>query len=699
MDSYAIREVTLVWPISNTDGNILFDVIRVSEDVPLVERYINEHRWYKHFYPAMKVDNTLKDRDMLLITFMIPVLRDNDRRVPVRAIFNFDLGIMKMRHMSSYAVSVAELVSMISTTTCIDITQSVEITNIELSANITQEKPDLELLCDIVMNESRLSDIFSLREKTIPISMKVKYSLYARLGVVTFKRGESKIITVSNIKKEEHIDVVIEQIMLLLNIYDEVKEEFSKLYSVVPEEDRVSKHRTRTFALKEEVPELFVSGYARECSIKPIIITELEEKEYKANGRPTMRYPKDGPYSRIYACDVGFFPGLRRNRLSNKDVFEFLPCCYATDHLKRPESNYYKYVHDIFDANRSNKKIMRFKPLHPLEEDIIGKAPKELQEVMCSTDLVRVGVKRDKASILYCMPYYIPRESLSFPPYICLQELWYLTEKEILLNARDDNVFLDPTLYCRALEYIFSANIYVLDVFDDTSVRMSIPCTKGPYIWEHEYDQSIIVLCYRNVLPYPQCELVTGHWNDTLRQFKMQITICEGASKPREFTKQIINESGKCISVLTKDKWIKCLWRPLNVKRIEMNEVSHSALVHAQRLRAYFVHDLYLMCKRWDVINIKIVNDNVFFIPKIMREVFSTADEFIEYYSRKYPLLFDDGVLRITQKTYSRLKKCYEGSTIFSLIVSPKQFTRRRNNMITITRMSSDEEVQIGINN
>lgn len=276
-------------------------------------------------------------------------------------------------------------------------------------------------------------------------------------------------------------------------------------------------------------------------------------------------------------------------------MFEFLPCCYATDQLKRPESNYYKYVHDVFDEKRSYKKIMRFKPLYPLENGIVSKAPKELQEMMCSTDLTRVGVKKDKSSILYRMPYYILRESLSFLPHICLQELRYLTEEEILLNARDRDVFLDPTLYCRALEYIFSTNIYVLDVFDDTSVRMSIPYTKGSYIWEHEYDQSIIVLCYRNVSPYPQCELVTGHWNDTLKQFKMQITICKDALKSKRFIKQKIHRDGQCLSVLTKSRWTQCLWRRLSVERVEADEVSQSTLVHAQRLRAYLFMT-YILC-------------------------------------------------------------------------------------------------------
>ena len=91
-------------------------------------------------------------------------------------------------------------------------------------------------------------------------------------------------------------------------------------------------------------------------------------------------------------------------------MFKFLPCCYATDHLKRPESNYYKYLNNVFDADRSNsKKIMQFKPLHSLEEGIIGKAPKNLLDMTSSIDMTRLGVKRSKSSALYCIPYNIPR--------------------------------------------------------------------------------------------------------------------------------------------------------------------------------------------------------------------------------------------------------------------------------------------------
>lgn len=58
----------------------------------------------------------------------------------------------------------------------------------------------------------------------------------------------------------------------------------------------MSKNSTQTVVLKEEVLELFVSGCASECSIKPIIMIELKEDKYKSEGRPTMRYPIDREY-------------------------------------------------------------------------------------------------------------------------------------------------------------------------------------------------------------------------------------------------------------------------------------------------------------------------------------------------------------------------------------------------------------------
>lgn len=82
-----------------------------------------------------------------------------------------------------------------------------------------------------------------------------------------------------------------------------------------------------------------------------------------------------------------------------------------------------------------------------------------------------------------------------------------------------------------------------------------------------------------------------------------------------------------------------------------------------------------------------------------MREVFLKAIEFIEYHSSKYLLLFGSGILKITQETYNKLKNCYEDSMVLFLIVSPKEFIRWRNNMITIVYNLDSEQIKIDISN
>jgi len=63
-------------------------------------------------------------------------------------------------------------------------------------------------------------------------------------------------------------------------------------------------------------------------------------------------------------------------------------------------------------------------------------------------------------------------------------------------------------------------------------------------------------------------------------------------------------------------------------RKCKVYEVSHSALVHAQKFRAYFIHDLHLMWKQWNVISIDIVKTNVFFVLR-MEKIFLTASRLL----------------------------------------------------------------------
>jgi len=69
--------------------------------------------------------------------------------------------------------------------------------------------------------------------------------------------------------------------------------------------------------------------------------------------------------------------------------------------------------------------------------------------------------------------------------------------------------------------------------------------------------------------------------------------------EPKEFKNQKINDDGKHMCVLTRDGWIQCFWRPLDVVRVGVYDASLLSLVYAQRLRAYSIHDMYHI--KWNI--------------------------------------------------------------------------------------------------
>ena len=86
MGSYTVREVPLLWPITNTDGNIVFDTICVSDDVSIFVRHIDNYQWYKDFYTTMRVATTVKGRHLIVLTLMILICIDDNKRRHVRAL-------------------------------------------------------------------------------------------------------------------------------------------------------------------------------------------------------------------------------------------------------------------------------------------------------------------------------------------------------------------------------------------------------------------------------------------------------------------------------------------------------------------------------------------------------------------------------------------------------------------------------------
>jgi hypothetical protein len=467
--------------------------------------------------------------------------------------------------------------------------------------------------------------------------------------------------------------------------------------------------------LRKEVPELFVTGYSRECFVKPYIVSEDRALVLEKEGRKTMKYPKNGEHSRIYVCPIGYYPGLKRNRLQNRSLFEYLPACYITDHSLNPNSNYSNYysssvtTNSFQTRNELNARIQQVDILLPGER---GDIPIILQKIMYDNRReygFRVGSSRTKSSFMECVHNCLNpnnkftvsmRNSIDFNPVLCLQELWYMSSEEILCKARDPNVFMDPILYVRALETVYNVNIYTFNMVAMNSKKklsLSIASCPPPYIWEPISGPSIIILCYRECPDFPHCEYIRINRSQSLRmeEYKKDfLSIIKGPVpvKPSGGLSQCIDKYGKCTSVKTDSRIIECFWRPLDLPLEDTSERIYMNTYVMYRKKAYFICDILSIIKSLDSNVEKYIElsyRKVDFTPFVIREKFHDVKSCIDYYRERNPSMFNGTKIIISHSIYSELIRflsSFEYCRLFSRVLDTDSFKQRDKTRIIIRR-------------
>ena len=172
--------------------------------------------------------------------------------------------------------------------------------------------------------------------------------------------------------------------------------------------------------LKEQAPEVFVSGYPTKCGNQPRIIS-TEEARNEEN--VVMRYPKtttEGFTQRWYVCDQDIshpYPGLRINDLSNNNIVPYLPCCFKTKQDLGPKGEvgkqtkpYSHYFYDIpvVDGINTSQQNLLMRDLFT-DPPKVAALPKELEEMLNLITykqgwrFVRSGVFDSKTSFLECV--------------------------------------------------------------------------------------------------------------------------------------------------------------------------------------------------------------------------------------------------------------------------------------------------------
>jgi len=236
-----------------------------------------------------------------------------------------------------------------------------------------------EVILDLITNDMLFSNMIHVDESD-KISKKKSgiyiYFNHPNIGLITAniipkiaERGDSDLLnkdTTNEFKYGTHyIRIKItsanntrvikdfqEIFMKLLMIYNDKFETVKTYYTrFIPNFIKRLTMRTgnnRRLKLKDIAPEVFVPGYPPKCTHQPSIIEDDEVEEYRAQGKQVMTYPKvvtNGVIPRNYVCEYrdAKYPALRDNPLSNKDIVDYLPCCYTKDHTKRQGSIYRHY--------------------------------------------------------------------------------------------------------------------------------------------------------------------------------------------------------------------------------------------------------------------------------------------------------------------------------------------------------------------
>jgi len=434
--------------------------------------------------------------------------------------------------------------------------------NITGTYNLMNQKLDKNVLADLVMNS--ILQKYSVINESVSAT-KVKNSTFVYFDVPNVGKAKvnftPKIVTrkdfvkgydlgtpyvrirVKEIENEEKLNLLKEFINKFFTYYNKEYDKVVRYYrQYIPnfgKEAPIEIEDEDTTSLKKQVPDLFISGYSGQCpkNKNPVVIADTEVEAARTDGFQVMTYPKlddSSGQSRNYICrDERYsYPGLQKNNLSNKDVYQYLPCCFSKDQTTLAGSNYRAYYLDEVPEKTDTRKRYILQSNKSVREGEVATLPDNLNDMFTiinkreNVEYLRKGVKRSPSSFLECvvsaLGYEIPidikvtRDSLANSETIgaCKQEMYDFSNVEII-DLLKSSSYLDPKLFVHLLEEQFNCNIFLFSSVKNTDGEMITPrFTEGYY---QNFNSKPYVLVYENGgsrsenLSYPQCEIIIAY--------------------------------------------------------------------------------------------------------------------------------------------------------------------------------------------
>lgn len=432
------------------------------------------------------------------------------------------------------------------------------------------------ILADIVMNNPIFSPVFTINEsqrashkkESVFLSLnnkdvgKVTVYLSGKIAVKgdilmrgkdiknDFFPGSNFITACISAENTEAVHKTENLLSKLLYLYNEQYTQIANFYrQYIPDfaTKVVEQEQLVKLKLKDIAPEIFIKSYPQTCPFQPTIIEDSEVEEAKLNGKVVMRYPLEstpGLPARNYICDeskTAIYPGLRMNRLSNKELTPFLPCCYEKDHDKKQRSpfRHYYYGEPLKEQKNTQQDLIKTTKFAP--RDIFGILPDDIANMfemfkMSDITYVRKGVTDTKSSFIECVLEGLETDIIDITvseererkiagirktlanlnnAALCKQQMYDFTLIEIKEMIANNDVYFAPKFFVSLLEEYYNCNIYVFNR-DRFGGQLILPRYSHALYKTRKIARSIFIYEHMGSnadhAEYPRCELIVG-WN------------------------------------------------------------------------------------------------------------------------------------------------------------------------------------------
>lgn len=295
--------------------------------------------------------------------------------------------------------------------------------------------------------------------------------------------------------------------------------------------------------------ELFIHGYPTNCEQKrqPIPIKKSEQAKLKKKGHQIMNYPKGSNNFFICGKENAFqYPGLLQNKLSNSDVYDYLPCCYTknqrvgTKLLNRYEQNLIKT--GAKTSNIVSKKIVR--------REKLGYLPRNIDYILhknakAGEKFYRQGVEPGNNSFLEAVmlaldEYYLDnmktneqktnyvtnvRTNLAAIDTVAvIQELYDSDAEKITKDILDPEVVFDSKIFTGLLEAYWDCQIVVFSRTEEQpNGEFEIPRYTQGYLYRKLDPNKPTVLIYKHYGARSD-NLTSPHYETIIKKYKKMTT-------------------------------------------------------------------------------------------------------------------------------------------------------------------------------